>query len=92
MVEEEEKELLRTLVISKAALVNRSSQEEIDSYQDSLDKLINVYYPGKKKEKEETKKAMEEVFTTLFRGPDGKPKTFEMNVGEAVAGDIKKKR
>lgn len=66
----------------KAVMIDRSSQEEVDEFNEQMKGWINLYYPGNQKSKEEEVQGMAETFQMLFRGSDGKPKTINMEVGK----------
>lgn len=66
------------LLIARAALLDRSQQEEIDNYNELLNKFIGMYLPKDSKTSESVKMDMQQEFNLLFKGPDGKPKTLSV--------------
>lgn len=78
MVEQEEQEFLRTMVLARGSMLDRTNSEEVEKYKELIGNYVNTYFPGRVKEKDRVKKELEDVFETLFRGPDGKPKAFKM--------------
>lgn len=78
--EEREKDLLKTFVIAKSATLDATNSEKVEAYNDLIQKLMNLEYPGSEEEKETARVEMEKIYTQLFRGPDGKPREIRMKV------------
>ena len=89
---EEHKDLMKTLVTAKAAVISATrSQEEVDSYQELVEKLINLYYPELESQKEKLSKDQSVLFDTLFKTREGKPKTIQMEVEDEISEELKVK-
>jgi len=88
ILEEEKKELYKSMLIAEAAVLDRSSQEDIDSFNKLRKELISLTFPEKARELEKEEKSMTEIFNTLFRDEKGKPKPIQVNVGESYGKDF----
>jgi predicted phage-related endonuclease len=80
---EEAKENLRTFLIAKAAMLDRSSQEEVDDYNKIQKQLTNLTSPEKEIESKNVEEEMKTMFNQFFRDSDGKPKPISVKVGDA---------
>jgi|AntRauTorcE11897_2_1112592.scaffolds.fasta_scaffold00088_58 hypothetical protein len=85
MQQEQEKEMLRTFIVAKASTLDTTNQEKVEAYNNLVEKLMDLEYPGREKEKAKTKADMEKIYTQLFRGPDGKPREIKMKAGDSDA-------
>ena len=88
MMIEEQKELVRTMLISKSAVLDRSSQEDVESINKLQKQLLDLYVPGREKENENIEKSMANVFSKLFRGEDGKPRSLDVQLGKEYGKDV----
>lgn len=71
-----------TLLIAKSAMLDRSSEEEVEKYNEFLTKYMSLYLPENTKDKEKVHKDMEEHFNFMFRNEEGEVKTIQMRVGD----------
>ena len=85
---EEQKELLRSVLISKSAMLDRSSEKEVGELNKLQKQLVNLYLPGREKENENIEKSMTEVFSKLFRTKDGKTKSLDVKLGKEYGKDV----
>jgi len=88
MMLEEQKELLRSVLISKSAMLDRSSENEVGELNKLQKQLVNLYLPGREKENENIEKSMTEVFSKLFRTKDGKTKSLDVKLGKEYGKDV----
>lgn len=68
-------------------MLDRSSQEEVDEFNKMQKNLIDLTSPEKEGEKENIEESMKNMFNTLFRDSDGKPKPINVKVGDAYGQD-----
>lgn len=65
-------------------MIDRTSEKEVNEFNEEMKAWINLYFPGTQQSKEEEVQNMADTFEMLFRGPDGKPKTISMEVGDSA--------
>lgn len=66
------------MLIAKAVLLDRQSEEAVETYNSIMDTYTSLFFPGHKKEKELTRMSMEDTFSKIFKTEDGKPKTISV--------------
>lgn len=85
---EEQKELLRSILISKSAMLDRSSETEVEALNKLQKQLVDLYIPGREKENENIAKSMDKVFSKLFRTEDGKTRSLDVKLGKEYGKDV----
>lgn len=80
---EESKANLRALLVAKAAILDRSSQEEVDEFNKMKDRLVDLTAPEQEGERKSVEEGMKNMFNNFFRDSDGKPKPINVKVGDA---------
>lgn len=80
---EEHKENLRALLIARAATLDKTSQEEVNQYNEMQKQLIDLASPERKSESKDVEEGMKGVFNKLFRDAEGRPKPISAKVGDA---------
>lgn len=71
------------MITAKAASLDRTSQEEVDKYNELLDEYKSMIFPKAKQLKESENKQMEELFNSLFKKDKIQP--LRMTVGDPIS-------
>lgn len=72
------------MLVAKASMLDRSSQEDVDQFNDIQKKLIDLSSPEKAQESKNVQEEMTGMFNKLFRDGEGKPKPINVKVGDAL--------
>jgi len=84
--EEEVIEHLRTLLLSNSAILNRSEQEEVDSFNELRQKYIDYAFPDTKEKRQKKEQEFMQTFDSIFK--NRKPQELQATAGEVSEGEI----
>lgn len=84
-VEEEETiEHLRTLLISRAATLDRESQEEVDKYNELNQNYMDYAFPDSKEKREQKEQQFMQTFDSIFKSKS--PQEIKVSAGDDLEG------